>query len=271
MVWFNRDTGQIRSDRKLGPHLTQFARSADESLLYASGSHVVLKSGPNEPPKLGDAAPFELRIIGLCNEGEFEFRWPYADFRAFFDGLEITGVVRESETLTRLSWDTRPAQPHLRRTLWLDSGVGYQPVRMEQVLLSGSEPAQRRSHTTSDTRYDFVNGVWVPQQWSVSDASGTTNYTLAFTWASVNEAVADSVFRLDGFGLKTGVGVANSKLGKPFIESVIGMPGIGVKPISGNYERSAPLRWVLAVANLVVFAALGYLVWRRRNLRGSGA
>ncbi len=140
-------------------------------------------------PAVNQAAPFDVRCIGMMTLGDFERFTRYESVRGVNDPQTLTSVSAAGNGVWRLSWT---AAQGCKFALWLNRETGYGPIRYEARWPDGREPPIELSQAT----WTQIGDVWVPKSVKMERNLGPqrSKLDLVFELKSVNQPVPDDLF-----------------------------------------------------------------------------
>lgn len=247
-------------------------RTADEVMRWNETSSGLTRVDRNDGQPERLSKPFDIRVVGFANWGTLDHDVPWKTI-ADYARRPVAEIDMESEGVYRVVWIDKDIRT--RYVVWFDTAQGFAPIKYEQSILRSESPDKWSSPVESGTAaWTLIDGVWLPQSYSQEKRDVATNVlasrTLHFEWLSVNQAVDDDLFTVDGLAPEEASLVVNRTLGVPV---AIRRPRVqDNREASANAIPAVPAtqyRLWLIVANLLIILVFVAVFLVKRARRGT--
>ncbi len=277
-IWFDYDKGFSRIDRDV-PTRSRRVKRIDtplEMIGYVEGGGGVICRDPPGGKAFAHAEPFDIRTVGLIQL--ISFQHEDATWQKWVDVVRREGAPEVSEDpdgKQRLAWDWGVREVkneggafyHSRRwILWIDPAQQFSPVRSEIWHGTGqTKEVRRKLVEVIEAEWTEKDGAMVPARCRWHDPTDGEEAELTFKWESINTPVPETLFRPEALGAPAGTYVVNRRLGKEFIESIIGAQ----PPLVASW-RSNWRVWLVLANGIAIGLIAAVLIRRRRRLARPG-
>jgi len=144
---------------------------------------------------------FDLRSFGLCcTSSLFKGR----DVEVIVDWmskLKADSVTEISPSVYEVKWsDSYPDGGASKWTITFDGNKGYSPVKQAVYERYSAAEAWRRTEISKAT-WIKKSGAWVPVKFTCRDHKVRKTWEFKLDWQSVNEAIPETLFGHEEFGL----------------------------------------------------------------------
>jgi hypothetical protein len=216
-----------------------------------------------EPPNY--VQPFDVRIAGICTEGDIKRNVQLEDALKYLSRQKMTVSTLGKEQV-RLTW----AEIGVESTIDFDESIGYLPLRYEIRYTIASKKDQP-PFSVCTVAWKRINGIFVPERMITSYGTKpdpVTTYEYNFVWDHVNKPVPKEIFTVEGMSLPEGLLIVSNETGQTVTLGKVGDKEFPPPLIDSSVFGNVPfyMRWwfILTVVGAIL-AVLAGALWLRRK------